>query len=91
MTEIFLTDELTDQDKLDELRIIREKSINFGANINPIESAKNLPQSFIDVISKTVWVSFVTSTSRVRFPPLSIFFLLKAKILGRKSLRCRPV
>ena len=57
MTEIFLTDELTDQDKLDELRIIREKSINFGANINPIESAKNLPQSFIDVISKTVWVS----------------------------------
>ena len=74
MTEIFLTDELTDQDKLDELRIIREKSINFGANINPIESAKNLPQSFIDVISKTVWVSFETSRSRVRVPSLPIFF-----------------
>lgn len=55
MTEIFLTEELTDQDKLEELGIIREKSINFGADINPIESAKNLPQSFIDVISKTVW------------------------------------
>ena len=80
MTEIFLTDELTDQDKLDELRIIREKSINFGANINPIESAKNLPQSFIDVISKTVWVSLNTTRSRVRFLPLSIFLYAVLKI-----------
>jgi len=52
MTEIFLTDELTENDKLEELDFIREKLIGFGAEINPIESSKNLTASFMDVMEK---------------------------------------
>ena len=58
MTEIFLTDELIDQDKLEELDLIRQKLISHGAEINPIESSKNLAESFMSVMSAggVIWV-----------------------------------
>lgn len=59
MTEIFLTDELSDTDKLEELDSIREKIISAGADINPIESSKNLTTSFMEVMShaSALWES----------------------------------
>ena len=61
MTEIFLTDELQESDKLEELDSIREKLISYGAEINPIESSSNLATSFMDVMGKASvsWVSHI--------------------------------
>jgi len=71
MTEIFLTDELTDTDKLEELELIRQKLINNGAEINPIESSKNLATSFMDVMSKAsvIWAMKISDAD--------VFTLLK--------------
>lgn len=52
MTEIFLTDELTEADKKEELDSIREKLVNYGADINPIETSSNLTKSFMAVMEK---------------------------------------
>jgi len=70
MTEIFLTDELSDTDKLEELDSIREKIISAGADINPIESSKNLTTSFMEVMShaSALWVIlFFTRLSSTQF------------------------
>ena len=58
MTEIFLTDELTEADKKEELDSIREKLVNYGADINPIETSSNLTKSFMAVMEKApiLWV-----------------------------------
>jgi len=62
MTEIFLTDELTDQDKLEDLDSIRQKLISHGAEINPIESSKNLAESFMSVMSAggVIWAASIS-------------------------------
>jgi len=71
MTEIFLTDELTEGDKLEELDSIREKLISYGAEINPIESSNNLATSFMDVMGKAsvLWEAKISDSD--------VFVLLK--------------
>jgi len=49
MAEIFLSDDLTDSDRFEELESIREKLIAAGADVNPIEG-KNLGESVANVM-----------------------------------------
>lgn len=51
MAEIFLSDDLSDGDRFEELESIREKLISAGAEINPIETSKNLSGSVAAVLT----------------------------------------